>query len=158
MFFFIERNCSFFMGSIFWSNVVLVLTFNTGGVYNFITKKVNIPVNLVPFFNVVSFLFCRFLKSGVTNVLKSLFLFKSKKARVIYSKQDKAAVVKTLVWSVYVWRTATATFFFLKISFSNSLYLKKSQCRRHDFRFQLTLTSNITPINFSLSILEKKLN
>ena len=82
--------------------------------YNFITKKVNIPVNLVPFFNVVSFLFCRFLKSGVTNVLKSLFLFKSKKARVIYSKQDKAAVVKTLVWSVYVWRTATATFFFKK--------------------------------------------
>ena len=41
------------------------LSFNTRGVYNFITKEANIPVNLVPFFNEVSNLFCHFLKSGV---------------------------------------------------------------------------------------------
>ena len=60
------------MGSIFCSSVVLGWTFNTRGVYNFITKKANIPVSLVLFFYVVSFLSCRFLKSGVTNELKSL--------------------------------------------------------------------------------------
>ena len=89
MFFFIVRNCSFFMGIIFCSSVALVWTFNTRGVYNFITKEANIPVNLVPVFNNVSFLFYRFLKSGVTNELKSLFLWKSKKVRVIYFKQGK---------------------------------------------------------------------
>ena len=39
---------------------------------------------------------------------------------------------------------------------SNSLYLKKWQCREHVFLFQLTLTINITPINITLCILEKK--
>ena len=73
MFFFIVRNCSFFMGIIFCSSVALVWTFKTRGVYNFITKKANIPVKLVPLFNGVSFLFCCFLKSRVTNELKSLF-------------------------------------------------------------------------------------
>ena len=42
--------------------------------------------------NEVSFLFCRFLKSGVTNELKSLFLLKSKKVRVIYSKHGKTVL------------------------------------------------------------------
>ena len=88
-FFFIVRNFSFFMRIIFCSSVILVWTFNTWSVYNFITKKANIPVNLVLFFSDVSFAFSRFLKSGVTNELKSLLLLKSKKARVIYSKQDK---------------------------------------------------------------------
>ena len=87
--FFIVRNWSFFMGIIFCSSIALVWTFNTTGVYNFITKKANIPVNLIPFFNDVSFLFCCFWKSRETNELKSLFLLKSKKLRVIYSKQDK---------------------------------------------------------------------
>ena len=89
VFFFIVRNCSFFMDTIFCSNVALVWNFNTRGVNNFITKKANILVNLVLFFNDVSFLFCHFLKSRVTNELKSLFVLKSKKVRVIYSKQDK---------------------------------------------------------------------
>ena len=53
---------------VFCSNVVLVWTFHTAGVYNVITKRGKIPVNLVPFFNSVSFLFCCFLKSGETNV------------------------------------------------------------------------------------------
>ena len=78
-FFFIVRNCSFFMGIIFCSSIALVLAFNTRGVYNFITKEANIPVNLVPFFNDISFLLYRFLMSGVTNELKSLFLWKSQK-------------------------------------------------------------------------------
>ena len=87
------QNCSFFMSIIFCSSVAVVWTFNTRGVYNFITKEVNIPVNLVLFFNDVSFLFCCFLKSGVTNELKSLFLWKSKKVRVIYSKQGKTLLL-----------------------------------------------------------------
>ena len=112
MLLFIERNCSFFMGIIFCSSVVLVWTFKFRGVYNFITKEANIPVNLVPFFNDVLFLFYRFLKSGVTNDLKSLFLWKSKKLRVIYSKRQNFAAHKTLVWSTYIRRNATATIFF----------------------------------------------
>ena len=48
---------SFFMGIICCSSVALVWTFNTRAVYNVITKKVNIPVNLAPFFNDVSLLF-----------------------------------------------------------------------------------------------------
>ena len=92
-FFFIVQDCSVFIGSIFWSNVVLVWTFNTRGVYNFITKKANIPVNLVLFFNGISFLLYHFLKSGGTNELKSLFLLKSKKVRVIYSKQEKTLLL-----------------------------------------------------------------
>ena len=109
--FFIVRNCSFLMGIIFCSCVALVWTFNTRSVYDFITKEQNIPVNLVLLFNDVSFLFCRFLKSGVMNELKILLLWKSKKVRVIYSKQDNVAAHKTLVWSTYVWRTATAAIF-----------------------------------------------
>ena len=93
LFFLIVRYCSFFMGIIYCSSVVLVLAFNTRGVYNFITKKANIPVNLVPFFNGVSFLFCCFLKSGVTKEQKSIFLLKSKKVRVIYSKKDKTLLL-----------------------------------------------------------------
>ena len=83
------RNYSFFTGSIFCSSFVLVWIFNTRGVHNVITKKANIPVNLVLFFNGVSFLFCCFLKPGVSDEPKSLFLLRSKKVRVIYSKQDK---------------------------------------------------------------------
>ena len=89
-----QRSCFFFyctellifVGIIFCSSIALVWTFNTRDVYNFITKEANIPVNLVPFFNDISFLFYRFLKSGVTNEL-SLFLWKSKK--VNYSKHGK---------------------------------------------------------------------
>ena len=77
------------MGIIFCSGTALVWTFNTRGVFDFITKEASIPVNLVPFFDDVLFLFCRFLKSGVTNELKSIFLWQSKKVRVIYSKQGK---------------------------------------------------------------------
>ena len=74
---------------IFSSSVALVWIFNTRGLYNLITKEVNIPINLVPFFNNDSFLFYRFLKSAVTNELKRLLPWKNKKVRVIYSKQDK---------------------------------------------------------------------
>ena len=62
-----------FMGIIFCSSVDLLLNFNTTGIYNFATKKANILVNLVPSFNDVSFSFCHFLNSGVTNELKGLF-------------------------------------------------------------------------------------
>ena len=56
----------------YWAKLLIlwassVWTFNTRGVYNLITKEAKIPVNLVPFFNDVLFLFYRFLKSGVTN-------------------------------------------------------------------------------------------
>ena len=113
----------------------------------------------------MSFLFCRFLKSGVTNnELKSLFVLKSKKVTVIYLFKTRLniAVGKMLVWSAYVWRTATATFFKNRVIYelgslfqSNSLYLKKWQCREHIFIFHITLTINITLINITLCILEK---
>ena len=76
------------------SSAPLVSALNTRGVYNFITKEANIPINLVPFFNDVSLLFCRFLKSWLTNELRRLFLWKSKKVRVIYSKEGKTLLFK----------------------------------------------------------------
>ena len=79
-YFFIVQNCSFFM-AISYANVALVWTFNTRRVYNFITKKANIPINLVPFFNGVLFLFCRFLKSGATNEIKKYFSLKKQKIK-----------------------------------------------------------------------------
>ena len=105
------RNCSFFMGIIFRLSLVLVWTFNTRSVYNFITIKTNIPVNLVSFFNYVWFLFCRFLKYGATNKLKSLFLLKDKRAGLFIQNTSKPCSSQKLVWSAYACRTATATFF-----------------------------------------------
>ena len=61
-----------------WRCVVLVWTFITRVVYDFITKNANIPVNFVPFFNDILFLFCHFWKSGVTNELRSLSLKEQK--------------------------------------------------------------------------------
>ena len=101
------------MGIIFCSSIALVLAFNTRGVYNFITKEANIPVNLVPFFNDISFLLYRFLMSGVTNELKSLFSERAKKSYLFQTEQN-FAVHKTLGWSTYVWKRATATSFFKK--------------------------------------------
>ena len=92
--FFIALNCSFFMSIIFCSSIALVWTFNSRGVYNFITKEANILVNLVLFFNDVWFPFCRFLKYGVTDELKSLLSWKCKNVRVIYSKQGKVLLLK----------------------------------------------------------------
>ena len=74
--------------------LALVWTFNTRGVYNFITKQTNISVNLAPFFNDVSFLFCCFLKSRVTNELKSLFLWKSKKELFIPNRAKTLLLIK----------------------------------------------------------------
>ena len=69
---------------------------------------------MVQFLNDVSFLFCRFLKSGVTNELKSIFLLKGKKNQgYLFKTGQNFAAPKTLVWSAYV-RTAIATFFFKK--------------------------------------------
>ena len=100
---FIVRNNAFFMGIMFCSSTVLVWTFNPRSVYNFITKKANIPVKLVPFFNGIFFLFCHFIKSWVTNVLKSIFLSKSKKIRVIYSKQDNILLLVKHYFSQHVY-------------------------------------------------------
>ena len=99
--FFIERNCSFFMSIIFCSSVVLVWSFNTRVVYNFITKE-------------VSFLFCRFWKPGVRNELKYLSLWNSKSESYLFQTGQNFAAHKTLVWSKYIWRTATATIYFKK--------------------------------------------
>ena len=114
--FFIVQNCSFFMVIIFCSSFTPVWTFNTRCGYNFITKEANIPVNLIPFFNDVSFLFCRFLKSEVTNELRSLSLWTSKKVGYLFQTGQNFAAHKTLIWSTYVWRTTTATIFFFKKS------------------------------------------
>ena len=92
---FLLYGIDFFMGSIFCFSVVLVWTFNIRGAYNCIlARKANIPVNLILFFSGVSFLFYPFLKSGVTNELKGIFLVKSKKVRVIYSQQYKTLLLK----------------------------------------------------------------
>ena len=95
------------MHIIFSSSVALVWTFDTRGVHDFISRKANIPVNLVPFFNAVSFLFCRFLDSGVTNKLKKSF----SQGNLFKTGHNSAARI-TLVYPKYVWRTATALFFF----------------------------------------------
>ena len=56
-------------------------------------------------------LFCHFLKSEVTNELKSIFLLKAKKTQGYLIKTDQNFTAgKSLVWSVCVWRTATDTF------------------------------------------------
>ena len=138
MFFLIVRNCSFSMGSIFCSSVALIWTFNTRVFYNFVTKKANIPVNLVPFFNGVLFLLCHYLLSGVTNELKSLLFWKSEKVRAIDLKQDKTLLLlKRFGQHMYGGRLQLHCF--LKKSNiwarqpfqSNILYLKKWQCREH---------------------------
>ena len=142
------------MGIIFCSIVALVWTFNTRGVYNFITKEANIPVNLVLFFNDNLFLFCRFLKSGWSTELnkKSFCLEEEKSQSYLFQTGQNFAAHKMLVWSTYVWRTATASFFLKKSNIwarssfeSNSFYLKKWQRKEHVFLFQLTLTINIIP-------------
>ena len=92
--------------------VTLVWTFNTRGAYNFITKEASIPLNLVQFFNEVSLLFYRFLKSGETNELKSIFLWESKEVKsYLFQTGQNFAANKTLFWSAYVWRTASAISF-----------------------------------------------
>lgn len=89
----IVRNCS---------SVVLVLTFHARSVYNFIIKKANFPAHLVPLYNGVWFLFCRFLKPGVTtNGLKCLLL-KSKKVRRVCSKQDRTFLLIKRWFSQYM--------------------------------------------------------
>ena len=84
-FFIIVRNCSFLAGIIFCSSVVLVRTFNTKGVYNFITTEANfgsaLQWYLVP---ILSLLYV-----WSEGWAKNPFLLKSKKVRVICSKQEK---------------------------------------------------------------------
>ena len=104
--FFIVRNCSFFMRIIFSSSVVLVWTFNTTGVYNFITRNSSKFVSVFQWFLVP---ILSLLKVWSNEWAKKSFLLKSKRVGVIHSKQNKA-VGKTLVLSPYVWRTDTATF------------------------------------------------
>ena len=89
-------------------------TFNIRGFYNFITKKANIPLILVPFFNGVSLLFCRFLKPGVTNELESLSFLKSKKVRIIYSKQDKTLLLVKRQFGQHVYGEPLQLHFFYK--------------------------------------------
>ena len=73
-------------------------------------EKTNIPVNLVPLFNDPPFLFYCFLKSGVKNELKLLFLLKSKKSQAFLFKIGQNFAARTmLVWSAYVCRIAVAT-------------------------------------------------
>ena len=82
------------MDIIFCSTVVLVSTFNTRDVHSFITKNANIPVNLVPLFNGVSFFFCCFIKSGVTNELKSRFSLKERESQLFIQNRTTICWVK----------------------------------------------------------------
>ena len=68
----------------------------------------------------------------------------------------------SLVCSAYVWRTAKAIFFKIRIviyelgsHFSQFRLFKEMAVLGHVFIFQLTLTMNITPINITLRTLEK---
>ena len=96
------------------------------------------------------------LKVWSNECAKKSFSSRAKRQGLFIQNRTKLLLLKRL-FGQYMYGGPLQLHFFLKIVFSNSLYLKKWQCRRHDFRFQLTLTINITPINFSLSILEKKL-
>ena len=95
-----------FMRIIFSSSVVLVWTFNTTGVYNFITRNSSKFVSVFQWFLVP---ILSLLKVWSNEWAKKSFLLKSKRVGVIHSKQNKA-VGKALVLSPYVWRTDTATF------------------------------------------------
>ena len=84
------------MGTIFCSSVALVWTFNTKGVYNFITKEPNISVNLVPFFVVVLFQFYRFLKIWSTEWAEKSFSVKEQKHhRYLFQTGQNFAAHKT---------------------------------------------------------------
>ena len=158
-FFFIVRNCSFLMVIIFFSSVVLVWTFNTRRVYNFYRKKSKYSSKLGSVLQ-----WCRFLTPGLTNELKSFFFSKSKKFRVIYSKQDKSLLLVKRQFGrhMYVWRTATAIFFIKRViyklvsHFIQFALFKEMEAQGTCFFYHLTLTSNTTPINITLRILEKK--
>ena len=89
MFFWTVQNCSFSMGIIFCSNVALVWTFHTRGVYDFFTKEASIPVNLVSLFTDVPFLFCRFLKSGLMNEQIIFFSERANKSELFVSNRAK---------------------------------------------------------------------
>ena len=114
-FFFIVRNCSFFMGIIFCSSVAIVWTFSNRGVYNFITKEPNIPVNLVPFFKWCLVPILSLLKVWSNEWAKKYFSRKVQKSQsYLFQTGENFAAHKTLVWSTCVWRTATATNFLEK--------------------------------------------
>ena len=115
MFFFIVRNSSFFMGIIFCSSTALVWTFNTRGVYNFITKEANIPVNLVLFFKWCLVPILSLIKVWSNEWAKKSFSLKEQKSQsYLFQTGQNFAAHKTLVWSTYVLRTATATIFLKK--------------------------------------------
>ena len=78
---FIVRNCSFSMGSIFCSSIAIVWNFNTRSIYSFNTKKVNIPVNFIPFFDGVSFLFLSLFKVWSNESAKKSFSIKEQKGQ-----------------------------------------------------------------------------
>ena len=115
MFFFIVRNSSFFMGIIFCSSIALVWTFNTRGVYNFITKEANIPVNLVLFFKWCLVPILSLIKIWSNEWAKKSFSLKEQTSQsYLFQIGQNFAAHKTLVWSTYVLRTATATIFLKK--------------------------------------------
>ena len=160
IFFYCTELFLFFMGSIFCSTVVLVEPLNTRGVYNFISKKAK---NSSKFGLVLQWCLVPMLQ--LLKVWSNLIFFlKSKKVRVIYSKQDRTLpLLKRQFGQNMYGRPLQLSFFTKKSNIrarqsfqSNLLYLKKRQCREHAFLFQLTLTINITPINITLRTLEKK--
>ena len=133
----IARNRSFFMGSIFYSNVVLVWTFNTRSVYNLIMKKKNQKKNKKKnrkFGSILQWYLFPILwlfKIYSNEWAKKSFSLKWKKSQSYLFKTGQKFVVKKPDWSAYVWRTATGTFFKIRVisevgSHFNqiSLYLK----------------------------------
>ena len=91
------------MGNMFCSSVVLVRICNTRGVYNFISKKANVPVNLLPFFNG---------RNVCNEWAKKCFSLKEQKSHgYLFKTGYNVSVGKTVVWSAYVLTTAAATFF-----------------------------------------------
>ena len=90
-------------------------TVNTRGVYNFITKKAK---NSSKFGSVLQWcLVPMLLLLKVWSNLRpktSFFLKEQKSQGYLFKTGPNFAVVKTLVWSAYVWRSATAKFFYKK--------------------------------------------
>ena len=112
-YFLIVRNCSFSQVSSF---VLALFQFLLSiiEVVIILSLKKQIPVNLVPFFNGVSFLFYRFLKSGITDELKSLYLLKRKKVTVIYSKLGKTLVLVKRQFGQHIYGGLPQLHFFRK--------------------------------------------
>ena len=84
-----------FMNIIFCSRFFQVWALNTGGIYKFIAKKANIPLNLISLFNGV----------WSNERVKNVFFLKEQKSHAgyLFKTRQNFADSKTLVWPLQLY-------------------------------------------------------